>query len=328
MPINARIARLSQDDWCCAAVCNVFSKEFYDQLVRGLDGLEWAEAVQHFYRQREVNLNQSAYYSGLFDEQVRDRIACSLGAFFGVRLGANFDVAAHKMITGDCIGVHTDANAFGETHRMTVTLNDGWSIAEGGVLLALNTGNLASVRDAWLPTANNGFLFEISETSYHAVTPIVGPRPRYSLILTFKCVDQGAASKQIWAPFALQSDLENAKSTAGHMGISADTFDATYQFIEFDTVDALRAFVGGHLENAPVRWSYSKGTSINVDEHGRQSKGTDEERIEVVRGLRRIPPVIVVRRRSGRCFLVDGSHRLSHANDKGMSVGVAVLDER
>lgn len=328
MPLKARIARLSQDDWLCAAVCNVFSKDFYDQLVRGLDGLEWAEAVQSFYRQREVNLNESAYYVRLFDEQVRIRIAGSLGAFFGVRLSANFDVAAHKMITGDCIGVHTDANAFGETHRMTVTLNDGWSIAEGGVLLALNNGTLASVRDAWLPTANNGFLFEISETSYHAVTPIVGPRPRYSLILTFKCDDQGSASKQIWTPFALQSDLVDATSTAGHMGISAGTFDAGYHFIEFNTVDALRAFVGGHLENTPARWSYSNGTSINVDEHGRQSKGTDENRIEVVQSLRRIPPVIVVRRKSGRCVLVDGSHRLSYANDNGISVGVAVFDER
>jgi len=177
-------------------------------------------------------------------------------------------VAAHKMITGDCIGVHTYANPFGETHRMTVTLNDDWSIAEGGVLLALNNGTLASVRDAWLPTANNGFLFEISETSYHAVTPIVGPRPRYSLILTFKCFDHGATSKQIWAPFALQSDVENATSTAGHMGIPADTFDAGYRFIEFDTVDALRAFVGGHLENAPVCWSYSKEMLIYSGQAG------------------------------------------------------------
>jgi hypothetical protein len=47
-----------------------------------------------------------------------------------------------------------------------------------------------------------------------------------------------------------------------------------------------------------------------------------------VRRLRRIPPVLVVRRKSGRFCLVDSSHRLSYASDNGMSVGVAVFDEK
>lgn len=328
MPLNARIARVSQDDWSCAAICGVFSTEFYRQIIQGLDDLKWSDAVQHFYRQREVNLSGNAHYDDLFNEQVRNRIAQAVGSFFGVRLGVNFDLAAHKMITGDYIGVHTDANDFGETHRLTVTLNEGWSLADGGVLLALNSGALNSVRDAWLPTANNGFLFEVSETSYHAVSPIIGKRPRYSLILTFKGVNQGVTKRPTWTPFVLQSDVESARSTASHMGISAGTFEAPYSFIEFNTVGRLRDFVGDQLDNAPSLWSYLQGTSINVDQHGRQPKGTDEDRLEAVRQLRRIPPVLLVRRKSRRFCLVDGSHRLSHANDHGMSVGVAIFDER
>jgi hypothetical protein len=328
MPLNVRIVRVSQDDWACAAVCNVFSTLLYRKLVQGLDGLEWSVAVQDFYQQREVNLCGNAYYDELFNKQARISIASSIGSFFGVQLGVDFDVAAHKMIAGDYIGIHTDANDYGETHRLTVTLNEDWSVDDGGVLLALNGGDLSNVRDAWLPTANNGFLFEISETSYHAVSPVLGPRPRYSLILTFKCSGREVPKRPTWMPFPLEGDVENATSTASHMAISAPTFRAPYQFFEFGTVNELRDFVDNQLDNAPSLWSYRQGASTNVDQHGHQPKGTDEDRVKAVMGLRRIPPVLVVRRKSGRFSLVDGSHRLSHANDEAMSIGVAVFDEK
>lgn len=328
MPLNVRIARVSQDDWPCAAVCNVFSPHFYSLILRGLDGLKWTDAVQHFYRQREVNLSGNSYYDELFNEQVRIRMVRSVGSFFGVKLNVDFDIAAHKMLTGDFIGVHTDANDLGETHRLTVTLNDSWSASDGGVLLALNRGDLTSIRDAWLPTANNGFLFEISETSYHAVSPIVGIRPRFSLILTFKAVDREHPRGQTWTPFALQDDIDSATLTAGHMGITGSTFENPYEFIEFATVSALRDFVGDRLDNAPSLWSYRRGTSINVDLQGHQPRGSDDARLRAVSQLRRIPPIVLVRRKSGSFCLVDGSHRLSHANDHAMRIGVAVFEER
>lgn len=328
MPLNTRLERVSQDDWSCAAVRSVFSTVFYSQLVAGLNNLEWSEAIQTFYRQREVNLQGDPYYDALFNDQVRVRIAHSVGLFFGENVSIDFDVAAHKMINGDYIGPHTDANDHGETHRLTVTLNDGWEASDGGVLLSLNDGALSSIRDAWLPTANNGFLFEISEQSYHAVSPIVGQRPRYSLILTFKRLGDSSVNKPVWMPFVLQGDLEDAMSTAAHMGISAHTFEDSYQFFEFPTVAELRTFVGAKLDNSPTQWSYRHGKSMNVDQHGRQPKGTDDERTAVVRRLRRIPPILLVRRKTGQFCLVDGSHRLCHANDKQTSIGIAVFDER
>lgn len=327
MPLTARLVRVSQDEWSCAAITNVFSIPFYTRIVQGLDHLVWSEAVQSFYRQREVNLKGIPYYDNLFDKHVRSQIAHSLSLFFHNELDSDFDIAAHMMITGDYIGVHTDANEHGETHRMTITLNDDWSVSDGGVLLTLNDGALSSVRDAWLPTANNGFVFEISESSYHAVSPIVGHRPRYSLILTFKSARAAHTSQPSWMPFVLQEDVESASSTAGHMGISSETFRKSYKFIEFNSVDEFSCYVGSQLENAPSQWSYRKGTSINVDQNGHQPKGTDKKRIDAVKKLRRIPPILIVRRKSGRFFLVDGSHRLSHANDAGTSLGVAVFDE-
>lgn len=327
MSLNARVARLSQDDWCCAALQGVFSENFYRQIVAGLDGLQWAEARQAFYLQREVDLKDSPYYKALFNIRVRQELASAASHFFGVPLGADFDVAAHKMVKGDYIGVHTDENLHGETHRMTVTLNDQWAASEGGVLLALNGGSLSSMRDAWLPTANNGFLFEVSERSFHAVTPIVGDRARYSLIITFKRRVAASLGKMLtWSPFPLRSDLQEAISTAGYMGIRTSTFASKYQFVEFDSVQDLEVFVCGRIKNVPSGWTYSTGKSMNVDQHGQQPKGSDADRTAAVSKLRRIPPVVIVRHIDGNFYLVDGSHRLSHATDRQANVGAVLFD--
>jgi len=113
------------------------------------------------------------------------------------------------------------------------------------------------------------------------------------------------------------------------MGIADATFEDTYQFVEFSTVAELSAFVGEEqLDNSPHQWTYRHGISMNVDQHGRQPKGTDDERTAVVRRLHRIPPVLLVRRKTGRFCLVDGSHRLCHANDNKTNIGVAVFNER
>lgn len=327
MSLNARVARLSQDDWCCAALQGVFSESFYRQIVAGLDGLQWVEARQAFYLQREIDLKDCPYYKTLFDTRVRQEMASAASRFFSVRLGADFDIAAHKMVKGDYIGVHTDDNSHGETHRMTVTLNDQWAASDGGVLLSLNGGSLSSIRDAWLPTGNNGFLFEVSERSFHAVTPIVGDRARYSLILTFRRLDSESLCKSLtWSPFPLHLDLQDATSTAGHMGIPASTFTSSYQFKEFDSPQDLEAFVSGRLRNAPPCWTYSKGKSMNVDQHGQQSKGSDADRTAAVSKLRRIPPVVIVKHNDGNFYLVDGSHRLSFATDRQANIGVVVFN--
>lgn len=327
MPLNISVERVSQDDWCYAALRGVFTEEFYQKLTGGLDQLQWSEAIQSFYRQREVNLHGVSYYDALFNEQIRRKIAYSVGLFFGVEIAFDFDIAAHMMIKGDYIGPHTDANDHGETHRMAVMLNNDWEAAEGGVLLTLNGGSLSSIRDAWLPTANNGFLFEISEQSYHAVSPIVGQRPRYSLILTFKCSTNTRPKDPDWLPFVLNSDLENAISTAGYMGISAESFIAPYQYEKFTSTIELRKYVRGELYNSPTQWSYKHGTSMNVDQYGHQSKGTDNERTTRIERLRRLPPILIVRRKSGKYCLVDGSHRLCFANDNNLNIGVALFDE-
>lgn len=326
MPLNPRIAKLSQDDWACAALQDVFIPDFYSELVAGLGNLKWSVASQRFYRQREVNLRGIEHYERLFNRARRSRIASDLGIFFGVEFEEDFDVAAHKMVHGDFIDAHTDANHHGETHRLTVTLNDDWGVQDGGVLLCLNGRSLQSLRDAWLPTANNGFLFEISDSSFHAVTPITGSTPRYSLIMTFKR-KRYAAFGGDWVPFPMGSDVVCATSTGSHMGIPAETFSTPYRIVPCKSVVDLRQIVGDVIDNAPDGWSYRSGYSVNVDRSGQPHVQSDSERINAVRSLNRVPPIILVRRKSGRHCLVDGSHRLSFATDANANITAVVFDE-
>jgi hypothetical protein len=104
-----------------------------------------------------------------------------------------------------------------------------------------------------------------------------------------------------------------------------EAFSAPYRFVEFDSADDLATFVSGSLRNAPSNWFYTGGTSMNVDQLGRQPKGTDKDRVAAVDQLHRRPPIIIVRARDGSYSLVDGSHRLSHAVDLRLTIGAVIF---
>ena len=191
--------------------------------------------------------------------------------------------------------------------------------------MSLNGKSLATLRDAWLPLANTGFVFEISERSFHAVSPVTTDLPRYCLILTFKKVSEKSAKP--WVPFILATDIENAISTASYMSIAPETFNAEYRVIHFKTISEFSDYVGHDLHNAPKGFTYASGDSINVDHTGQQRKGTDQERISAIKNLRRIPLPIIVHRKDDSFVLVDGSHRLSYAVDKLGHVSCAFFEE-
>ena len=67
---------------------------------------------------------------------------------------------------------------------------------------------------------------------------------------------------------------------------------------------------------------------MNVDQNGFQFKGPDSARVDAIATLRRIPPIIVVKRKSGDYTLVDGSHRLSYASDQKTGVAIIVFQEQ
>ncbi len=313
MQCTAKIAKVSQDDWKYAALQDIFDDATYDLILIGLNTIDWVEATKEFYIQRESNLIHNKYFCELFTPQILKNIKLSMESLFKVRLSESVSIVAHKMIKGDYIGAHTDINELGESHRLTIMLNDDWDYSLGGVFMTLDSNSLKSIRDAWLPISNTGIAFEISEFSMHAVSPITTDRPRYSLIFTFKKI--GDKKRIPWIPFVLTSDLESAVSTASYMGINSKTFDGNYEVVHFETINEFRNFLKSELQNVPKDFSYASGKSINVDHTGKQRKGSDQERIESIKRLETIPPPIIVNRKDGSFVLVDGSHRISYAND-------------
>ena len=312
-----------------SAMTRVFSAPVYESLHKAVVNLEWHEARREFYRQRERNVAGHPEFERIFDINFRQAMADAVGDFFGQSVAPEFDIAAHKMIEGDYIAAHTDENDFGEKFRLTVTLNSNWSVEQGGILLTLRSGSMRDVDGAWLPSPNNGFLFGISEKSFHAVTPVSSQLPRYSLIFTFKRSEEQYQREvwRRWYPFPLKSDVSEARFTAEVMGLDVRAFDAAYTRHTFRGKEELQAFVGGDLHNAPKDFSYRKSGSQNVDQHGQQPRGTDSERLAKIAGLERLPPVAIVRQQSGEYVLVNGSHRLCHAVENDLSIAAVIFAE-
>lgn len=326
--LTAKINKLSQDVWHCATLQDVFEKEFFEKIRSGLPTIKWMEAKKKFYIQREENLKLNKYYQDIFSKNICDDLVKKLEFFFGEKFESEFEITAHQMLDGDYIGIHTDANPYGESHRLTLLLNEAWHLDQGGILLTLSNNNLKNIRDAWLPIANTGFIFEINEKSYHAVTPIKGNTPRYSIVFTFKKLHTAKIPKSIWSSFPFVSDVKHATSTAKFMGIDECTFHSKYTTKLFGSTQDFLSYVDDNLDNAPTGLSYKNGRSINVDQNGLQSKGTDKDRVDAISNLKRIPPIILVRKKNGVYALVDGSHRLSYAKDNEMDICAVIYQEK
>lgn len=311
-----------------SAMKGILSDDILRQVIGLLEGLAWHEARREFYRQREENLTHHPAFKKIFHHSMRDQIAERVGAFFGDDVASDFDISAHKMIKGDYIAPHTDENTHGERYRLTITLNESWRSEDGGILLILKDGDVRSISDAWLPTCNNGFIFRICSSSYHAVTPVLSDRARLSLILTFKRKREDAPERtpDPWYPFPWEPDLKQAIFNAAAMGIPSGTFRSNYSFVQFPSADHFRKCLG-ILHNAPATLSYSDCHARNVDERGLQLKGSDVDRIRALSNYERLPPITIVRRRTGEHVLVNGSHRLSLAVDGNIQIAATVFDE-
>jgi hypothetical protein len=114
-----------------------------------------------------------------------------MGGLFGVELEGFVDLTANRMTRRQEIGVHNDVctlpPAFRFTHRLVVYVNHQYSEEFGGVLRLTNALPLSRSVPAQkriLPVHRSAFGFEISESSYHAIEPVLKGK-RYSLSFTF-----------------------------------------------------------------------------------------------------------------------------------------------
>ena len=110
-----------------------------------------------------------------------------MAQFFPIDSSGYVRATAHRILAGGALSAHTDVSHIRFTHRLLVQLNRGWNPAFGG-LLCLHAGNPHSSqetpRKTVPPIHRSGFAFEISERSFHSVTPVLHGQ-RYTLSYTF-----------------------------------------------------------------------------------------------------------------------------------------------
>jgi Rps23 Pro-64 3,4-dihydroxylase Tpa1-like proline 4-hydroxylase len=149
----------------------------------------WRLRIADFYEQYEFSLlseDDSALARELADDPTVQAMRDLVRDQFETRGDlALVDIAAHKLTLGQTIRIHNDSINGEETHRILIQLNDGWSVAHGGLLMLFGSRAPEDVRSVIEPTHGSGFAFEISDKSFHAVSTIRAGE-RFTLVYTFK----------------------------------------------------------------------------------------------------------------------------------------------
>jgi len=153
----------------------------------------WKLRIASFYEQWEMHLDAAALPSHI-RSIVSDEVATNLCKGLLRPIGAHrpmlTEVTAHKLLSGQTIRIHNDHLKGGETHRILVQLNRGWSDDQGGLLMLFGSAMASDVRRIVRPLHGSSFAFEISPRSFHAVSTIASGE-RYTLVYSFR--DAGRA---------------------------------------------------------------------------------------------------------------------------------------
>lgn len=149
----------------------------------------WHRHTHTFFDQFELSLVRTELppllYDGLVAPPVLRGLRHRMEALFGVSLADAFSVSAHRMESGQGVGVHTDRPRPGrETHRMVVHLGRGFDDSQGGHLIFFNSRDRRDVACAFRSVHNTAVGLELSERSYHAVAEVMAGT-RYTLVYAF-----------------------------------------------------------------------------------------------------------------------------------------------
>jgi Rps23 Pro-64 3,4-dihydroxylase Tpa1-like proline 4-hydroxylase len=156
--------------------------------------LEWFESqapwrlmVMDFYEQYEFDFRDAdlpLHLKPLFCEETLAELRQNVGTLLGSSLKRRIDITAHKLNRSQKIRIHNDARPDGETHRFLIQLNRGWDEANGGLLMLFGGPEVETLEEVISPTSRSGFGFEISNSSYHAVSQVY-QGDRYTLVFSF-----------------------------------------------------------------------------------------------------------------------------------------------
>lgn len=150
----------------------------------------WLLQIASFYEQWEMHLDSANLpldIRPIVSDEVATDLIAGLLLPIGARLPRLTEVTAHKLLPGQTIRIHNDHLEDGETHRILVQLNRGWSDKQGGLLMLFDSAAASDVRRIVRPLHGSSFAFEISPRSFHAVSTITSGE-RYTLVYSFRDV--------------------------------------------------------------------------------------------------------------------------------------------
>ena len=147
----------------------------------------WKLRLASFYEQWELHLSPE-----ILPPQLQALLAPNTIADIERRLigpiGAGeirfVEATAHKLVEGQTIRIHNDYLDDGESHRVLFQLNRGWRDEQGGLLMLFGSNSAEDIRRIVRPTHGSAFAFEVSPTSFHAVSRIAGG-DRFTMVYSF-----------------------------------------------------------------------------------------------------------------------------------------------
>ncbi|MCY3818411.1 MAG: 2OG-Fe(II) oxygenase [Gammaproteobacteria bacterium] len=151
------------------------------------DSAPWRLTRECFYSQQEFDMRDIDLPSDIAPLAASATLAGMrelVSELFERRLEATVDIVAHRLTAGQRIRIHNDYLEKGETHRLVMQLNRGWTPGDGGYLMLFGSGRPEDVRVVLAPTSKQALLFEISHGSHHAVSEVTRGE-RYSIVYSF-----------------------------------------------------------------------------------------------------------------------------------------------
>jgi Rps23 Pro-64 3,4-dihydroxylase Tpa1-like proline 4-hydroxylase len=155
------------------------------------NGAFWHLQLAGFYEQYECSLNESnlpAQIAPLLDLAFVSRLSGHMLSPITDDDLALTEVSAHKLVSGQTIRIHNDYIGEEETHRILVQINRGWDDANGGMLMLFTGPRTEDVARVVRPVHASAMGFEISPSSFHAVSTIHSGE-RYTLVYSFRRTD-------------------------------------------------------------------------------------------------------------------------------------------
>ena len=152
----------------------------------------WELVETDFYEQHELRCSREEFQTPLspfVSQEQLEVIRKKAGWVFGRPFSTRVDWSVHKLLPGQRIRIHNDLSTFGETHRVVLHLNRGWTLSQGGLLMLFNGPDALNVQRVLMPLSCSMFGFEISEKSSHAVS-LVFKGERFTIVYSLYANDQ------------------------------------------------------------------------------------------------------------------------------------------